>query len=226
MPYLKHLMNFCLVLLASNIFAQKSFTDGIIKYNLKVESNQSMLAMMDNSELSASFNGDMSQYNALVMGGMISANFAVDDGDNKGIGLMNLMGEQKAVDFKNKNYEKVRDRVEMLLNASQITHSSKTQKILGYTCRKVVLLDAYGNTSTMYVCDKIRPKGNELIEQMYGKLKGFPLQIETSDGQTKMIITAKDISHQAPNKSDFKFGIPKEYEKVSLREILSLFGGS
>lgn len=217
----------CLILWSSSFFAQKSFTNGVIFYDLRVKSDQFLFAIMDNAVLSASFNGGMSKYEISVMGGVLNASFTVDDRNRKGLVLMNLLGERKAVELRGKNYEKIRSQVGELLDVNQAIASSETEKILGYTCKEVSLPEAsHGNALTLYVTGKIHPKGNNILDRLYKKTKGFPLNVIASAEDNEFNILAKEILHKTPNKSNFKFSIPNGYERVSVKDFLSIFGGN
>ncbi len=102
------------------------------------------------------------------------------------------------------------------------TTTTETKQINGFNSKKVIAKDAKsGSTIDIWVTNDIKAPENTLTKLFKGA-GGFPVQFKTTQSGQTIDATLKSIvQEKVPTGS---FGIPADYEKISLNELNSLGG--
>ncbi|MCP4438354.1 MAG: hypothetical protein GY810_05365 [Aureispira sp.] len=202
--------------------AQSVFTDGSIDYKIEIESPEAMAGMIAfGAGAKVSFKGNLSKMTAMLMGGAINMDMVANNKAKKGVTLLNMMGQKKAVQLSKGDFSKVEARE---IDTKNIEYTKETKKIAGYTCQKAIAKDAQtGEEMILYLCKKIKPKSEGFMQNLLGSLDGFPLGMEIKSGEHKVKVMATNINQSAPSKSIFNMTIPEGYEKVSMKDIEKQF---
>lgn len=215
-------------------FAQngKKVKDAVITYDMSIDSDNPMAAMMGNTTMKIGFKGDLSSADINMMGGMMTTSTFFDNKSKKGLILMDVpmmnkklgvkMNEEEMKDFQKKQYKNASPpKMEYFKN--------KTQKIAGYTCYKAIAkISGVDDPVVLYVCDKIQPSGVSQWQMQYPDLKGYPLSIEVVQQGMKIKFLAKEVNAKAAKDLKFSMEIPEGYQEMTIKEFeeLSKGGGS
>jgi len=99
---------------------------------------------------------------------------------------------------------------------------TETKQISGFNCKKVVATDAKGNKYDVWVTnDFTLPKG--VIPAYYAGVGGVPVQYTSfAQGQSASVTLNGVAEEKAPAGT---FGIPKDFDKMTLGELKAMQGG-
>ncbi|MCU0359839.1 MAG: DUF4412 domain-containing protein [Bacteroidia bacterium] len=224
---MKHLL-FGLVILILNMttgYAQESYT---IKMTLKIEGLPPEYAAFGEQDMVNYMKGDLYKNETSSMMGSSSTCF-----DGK---ILTSISEQ--MDTKT-GYTATKEELEAAKakegqEKPKIEYTNETKKIAGYECTKAIMTsvsaDGKENKVTVWVTEKIkssaakgRRSGGRGMQMDFGDLKGYPLQIETSQNQNgnemKVTITAIEVS-TSPLEDSF-FTINTEgYTMMSYQQMM------
>ncbi len=197
-----------------------AMTDGTITYQVSIESSDPSAAMLNGSMLTLAFNGNKSKLNAMVMGGMFAGDIILDATGKKGLALLNLMGNKKAIRMSSTEISEAQNATQNFSKA-KIQKLKGSKKIAGYNCQKYLIADPERPNDPMivYVSSEIKPQSAGFLDNMYKELNGFPLGIEIDSKDGKISIMATSVSTKKPSASDFKFTIPQDYEETTMEKL-------
>lgn len=102
--------------------------------------------------------------------------------------------------------------------------STETKVINGFNCKKVVATDAKANKSfDIWVTNDISlPEST--ATKYYAKAGGFPIQyMSYQNGQSSEIVVKSVVEQKVPAGT---FGIPSDFDKISLDDLKALGGGN
>ena len=102
--------------------------------------------------------------------------------------------------------------------------STETKVINGFNCKKVVATDAKANKSfDLWVTNDISlPEST--ATKYYAKAGGFPIQyMSYQNGQSSEIVVKSVVEQKVPAGT---FGIPSDFDKISLDDLKALGGGN
>ncbi len=232
---MKNLLKFSLFLLLSasiltTVNAQKNaLSDGSITYELKMDKNEPMAAMLGNTNMVLTFKGSLMKTTVNLMGGMMSMNVVMDATAKKGVMLMSMpmMGKNMAVEMTSEDFQKADEKQKVNQTKSKIEYNKKSKrKIAGYKCYKATAkMDGMAEAITFYVTDKIKPLGQSQIQSQIPGLKGFPLAFEVNQSGMKIVFEASKIDKTKPTDNEFDMTIPEGFDKVTMEELQSMGGG-
>lgn len=103
------------------------------------------------------------------------------------------------------------------------TPTTETKQISGFNCKKVIAKDTKsGNSTDIWVTNDITvPTG--VVPSFLANAGGFPIQYQTSlQGRTATVTIQSVVAQKAPAGT---FGIPADYDKMSLGELKAMAGG-
>lgn len=102
------------------------------------------------------------------------------------------------------------------------TTTTETKQINGFNSKKVIAKDAKsGSTIDIWVTNDIKAPANSLTK-LFKEAGGFPVQFKTTQSGQTIDATLKSIvQEKVPVGS---FGVPADYEKITLNELNTLGG--
>lgn len=216
------------VAVAPELQAQKTFTDGTITYELKMEGNP-MLAQMGEMKMDLAFKDAKSSMSMNMMNGLITTNMLLDNTENakKGLLLMGMMGKNMAVEINNEEFDKYEAQQRKNQEPPKLTEFKNVKKkIAGYKCYKVeATMAGVPEPVTVYICDKIKPMATSQFQMQFPGLNGYPLGIEIKQMGMTIAFNATKISTKTPEDSLFEMTIPDGYEKKTLDELMEMNPG-
>jgi hypothetical protein len=194
--------------------------NGIINYKVTVEGEDPQAKMLNNSTFEYAFSGTDSKLTGLVLGGAFAANVLVDATTKKGLALLTIFGQKKAMKMSPEDIQKAQNNT-ATIDASKIIPISGTQTVAGHVCRKVMLKNPENpNMQTVvFVCDKIKPDGGGVVDNVINALKGFPLGMEVKVNGSKISLMASEVSTKIPKKADFKHEIPADFQETTMEKF-------
>lgn len=203
------------------VFAQKTLTEGIILYDLKVEGAEEMgmMAAMMPTEMTVKFKGTKSR--AEFATGM-SETIAINDSkDNKsGVVLLDLMGNKYAMKI---DEEKIAQQKANMPEYDAV-ETKETKIIAGYNCKKVVLINrkTKDEVSVYYTPDI--PYFENSFNAEFKMVKGMPMEYKSSLNNIKMTVTVREIKKEKI--ADTEFTVPSEYKVTTQEELMKELSGS
>lgn len=193
-------------------------TTGQISYSMDFASDNPEMAMaigmMQGSTMEMYFKPDKSKIE-MTMGTFMKMNTIADVKANKGLMLMEVMGNKSATELdlsKAETEKKEEPKVEV---------TSETKEIIGYQCTKTIVRDADGNEAVMWVAKDL--KASLKGQQQFGnsKIEGVPLEFSTVNNGMTIHFVATKFTKKVDKKA-FEMKIPEGYTKVSEEDLKNM----
>lgn len=197
-------------------------TKGQISYSMDFASDNPDMAMalpmMQGSTMELYFIPQKSKIE-MTMGTFMKMNTVVDVKADKGLLLMEIMGNKTATEMKPSDADKKEGTEE-----PKVEVTSETKDIIGYKCTKTITRDAEGNEVTMWIATDLKAalKGH----QQFGntKIAGVPLEFSTvNNGMTIHFIATK--FNKKVDKKAFSLKVPEGYKVVTEDDLKNMGGG-
>lgn len=206
-------------LMAVNISAQKKITEGVISYDIVVNtgnSNPSLADMFDGATSIVYLKGIMSRFERVSSLGVEST---IVDGKTGIVNVLKEYGEQKYMITMNP--ENWKDANKKYKNITfSITEEYK--EIAGYKCQKAVGKMADGTEINVFFTKDLIAENRD-FEYAYKTLPGLAMQYETAVGNLKVTYTVSKVSFNIVPAS--KFELPKSGFRVMTYEESIGLGG-
>jgi GLPGLI family protein len=210
---LRRLITFLFLLPASPSIAQKTFSEGVITYDISVETGQSNPGMADmfhgakavlylrgnlsRSELNSALGSTVTIFDHRAGNGVVLRDF----GSQKLLIRMN----QANWDDKNGKYEGIRFKP---------TGEKKT--IAGYPCEKADAVLKDGSTFSVFYTRQLVPE-NSFYEPQFSELPGMAMEYESRQGDLMIRYSASKVSFDPVPMQ--RFEIPKSgYRELNYEE--------
>lgn len=212
-------------------YAQKGdkVQDAVITYDMKLDADNPMAAMMGDITMKIGFNGSVSIADVNMMNGMVTTNIFFDNKKKKGMLLMNMMSKKIAIKMTEAELKSYQQKQAKNTAPPKIEYFKEdTKKIAGFKCYKVVsTVDKDSEPVIMYVTDDIQPTATSQWAMQYPDMKGYPLSIEVTQDGMKVNILAKNVDANASKTIKYSSKIPDGYEEMTVKELqeLSKAGG-
>ena len=206
---------FVLCVFTSGILGAQNF-EGKVTYSIEyLEVPQEVMGFesMLPQELSLSITEYKVRVQQSVMGG--DQVIVMDKSKNEGFALMDMLGQKIAILMSSVDLQEQTESEQYL----KYRYFEEKKMILGYECRKAeVYSENSDQVMVVWYTEVIQNPGYQMEE-----LKGFPIQYEKQENGLSMRLTAKEIIREKVNPSLFE--IPVDYERMTLEEMRSTFGG-
>jgi GLPGLI family protein len=179
-----------LILASASASAQKLLSEGIIQYDVSVQTGSSQAKMADvfdgatalvlvkgshsRSELKSAIGSSITIYDSRTGNGVVMREFGAQK-------LLIRMNRQNWVD-KNKKYEGI-----------TYSKTGETKKIAGYDCEQAIAKLADGTSFTVFYTTELRIENRDYDAQ-FKNLPGVPLEFESTVSNIKVKYTAAKVS--------------------------------
>ena len=197
-------------------------TTGQISYTMDFSSDNPEMAMalpmMQGSTMELYFMPNKSKID-MTMGTFMKMNTTSDTKANKGLMLMEVMGNKTATEMDLSKADK-----DAKPEDTKVEVTAETKEIIGYKCTKTIIRDAEGNEVIMWVAADL--KASLKGQQQFGgsQINGVPLEFSTvNNGMTIHFIATK--FNKKVDKKAFNLTIPDGYTKVSEEDLKNMGGG-
>ena len=210
---------FCSLLIAGNLSAQKKITEGVISYDIIVNtgnSNPSIVDMFDGATSIVYLKGYMSRFERVSSLGVEST---IVDGRTGKINVLKEYGEQKymitmnAANWKDANKK---------YNDIAFSIKEEFKEIAGYKCQKAIGKMPDGTEINVFFTKELIADNRD-FEYAYKSLPGLAMQYETTIGSLKVTYTISKISFNIVPAN--KFELPKSGFRVMTYEESIGVGG-
>lgn len=191
--------------------AQKTYTEGVIEYTNSVNGQS--------TEAKTFFKGDSSSYQTQM--GPASINILSDLKTNYMVFLVDVpvASMKKAAVLTPADMEQMKD---MEPNFT-FTPTSETQMISGYNCKKVMAKDSKsGSTFDAWVTNDIIVPANNSTKY-FANAGGFPIKFTMMQRGQPVQVTLKSIVQEKVKPGIF--AIPKDYDRITFQDLMSMGGG-
>jgi GLPGLI family protein len=195
-----------LLMVCTNLMAQKTLSEGTIVYNIDINTTTEMGTkplssvtstvmvknMLTRSEMVSSVGNEITIHDAKLGSAIILKEYS-------GQKLMITLNKENW-EFKNKAYNDV-----------NFTFTDETKTIAGFECKKATAVLANGNTFVVFYNPTIL-MGNKLYNVTFKNLPGLAMQYTFEQGKTTFTYTAASVNFDPVSAS--KFETPKAGYRV------------
>lgn len=211
------ILTLTLALFAVSAQAQSALSDGYISYSISLDSDVPAAAFLSmGASLELAFKGDKTKAVAKVAGGTNTVSLVVDHKTQKGLSLMDLLGQKKALKLEKDKLDEAHADMQKAAK-NPMRHTEETKTIAGYVCQKVLMKDKEsGANIILYITNKITPKGDPFAKYLVGEIKGFPLGIVVRHEGTTVRVMADKVSARTPSDGAFSLSVPSDYELTTV----------
>jgi hypothetical protein len=206
-----------------SLSAQKKLTEGVILMELTdIKSDDpsmaAMLGGMRGSTQEIVFNPEKQRSSMSMMGGLVNTTVFFDSKSNESRTYMDMMGNKIMIRTPTENQEENND-----FNIQ--VDKSKTKKINGYNCHKVVMTPKTNEGQSMelimYVTEEIAVISSVSSQFNTSAIKGTPLEMSINAEGMTMTFTCKKVDEKLP-KDPFKE--PTGYKEMTMEEFQKSMG--
>ncbi len=217
----KYILGALLLVSASVGYAQKKINEGIIVYTLSWNIPEEAQAMAANlpTELSVYFKGDSSSMK--IESQFFSTQSILNSSKEYERLLLDIpmMGKKYSVIFTPADQEKLADKMpQMTLKAT-----GSTKEIIGYKAVKFDVSEAKTNTTFEAWFTKDIDLVANPLSRFYEKSYGVPLEFTSFQNGVSLKANVKEIKQT--NVPAGTFSASKDYEEMSLDQLMQLSGG-
>ena len=213
-----------LLVVCSISFIKAQNTEAHIVYDITMESSEpeveAQLAMFSGSTLELFFKDKQSKQ-IFSMGALMTSTTIIDGESENGLMLTSGMTGKRATKFQLddiKEYEQEESDVE-------IQFVDEEKEILGYTCKKAIIMDEEGNETTYWYTEELSHATTD-GKYINDEIPGMPLSFSVVTPQITMDFTASSVVTKIKKaKSVFSLDIPEGYSEVTLDEFMGGFMG-
>jgi GLPGLI family protein len=227
MDPMKKLFTLLAVTLFTSLTSFAQLTQGHIAYDIKLSSDDPDMAMalmlLDGSTMHLYF-GDQKARTELKMSIMTMTTVVDNKTEEILILIDGVMNDKNAI---RTNFN------EMAANEQEVEQptvklTSKKKVILGYKCKKAIVIDANGQEMDYWYTEEIKTVSTEKNSAI-NKLPGLALEYAMNRDNTLMTFKATVVEKSLDNatiKEKLSLKIPEGYEEVSYQEYTSAGGGN
>lgn len=206
-----------LICITANAQAQKTkISDTQVTYAINAEG--AMAAAMSGSTMDLFFTTDKTKLVTSMMGGMVKMDIRMDIKKNKGIMLMDMMGQKKAVEMTEELLDKGKNAQPQY---SDVKYLKNYKTIAGYKCQEVkVKMEGLDEPAIVFVTDKIEsPVMGDMQMMQFTNLNGFPLSWQIKQQGMTIIMEASSVVQDKIPAKEFDTALPEGYEKMSMEDL-------
>lgn len=208
------------VLSMGTISAQ--ITEGQLTYKMEFSSDDPQMSaaipMMQGSTMQLYFAKDKSAAD-VSMGSFMKMKSVMDSKLDKGVILIDIMGQKVANNIESISKQKV-DKEKI----GKPVMTSETKKIIGFNCKKYVIKDetGNGNESVLWITTDIKTSlaGQD---QFTNGIEGVPLEFSTVQQGMNVHFEASNFN-KTVDSSNFSITIPEGYRVMTKEEIEKMGG--
>lgn len=215
---MKQLLTLLLIVVLSAM--AKAQTTGHLQYEMEFSSDNPDMAMalpmMAGSTMDLYFMPEKSKLE-MVMGTFMKMNTTVDVKTQKGLMLMEVMGNKSAteINLSNANAENATE--------PKIVVTNETKTIIGYNCTKIIVQGEDGSEATLWVTKELMAalKGQKQFGNT--EIEGVPLEFNAINNGMTVHFTATKFDGNV-DANIFSMEVPQGYTIVTEEELKSMGG--
>jgi GLPGLI family protein len=200
------------VLMAVNLSAQKKITEGVISYDIVVNTgntNPSLVDMFDGATSIVYLKGFMSRFERVSSLGVEST---IVDGKTGKVNVLKEYGEQKyMITMSPENWKDANKKYKDIT----FSFTEEYKEIAGYKCQKAVGKMVDGTEINVFFTKELIAENRD-FEYAYKTLPGLAMEYETAVGSLKVTYTVSKVSFNIVPAN--KFELPKSGFRVMTYE--------
>lgn len=219
----------CLIVVAGNMFAQKTMSQGMVVMELTDITSPdpqtaAMMEMMKGSQTEINFNTKGHSSKMSMMGGMVEVKTYVNSETKAFDMLMDMMGQKYWIQSNTDELAKD-EQAQKAANAKVEYNKDQKKKIMGYDCyaMTVTMPDNAEMKLTGFVTEDIKTDANIIQGMQAIKFAGFPIEYTLETPMVKMTMTAIDIKDNVD--ASKLTAQTSGYTKMTMEEFKQKMGG-
>lgn len=200
---IKSTVVFSSLLLSLSLFAQKRITEGIISYDIVVNTgntNPTIADMFDGATSIVYLKGYMSRFEKVSSLGVEST---IIDGKTGNVNVLKEYGDQKYIITMTPDNWKTANKK---YNDIKFTYINEYKDIAGYKCQKAIGKMSDGTEINVFFTKDLVAENRD-FEYAYKTLPGLAMEYETTIGTLKVTYTVSKVSFSIVPAS--RFELPK-----------------
>lgn len=205
----------CLIISSFTSFGQKTISEGVIIYNISIQTGSKepkMADMLDGATTTIYIKGNQSR--SEMISSLGSETTILDARTGSGVILKAYSGQKLMITMEKPDWEKKNKKYEGI----RFEMTEETMEIAGYKCKKAIAHLADGSSFIVYYTPEI-DVANKEYEAQFKTLPGLAMQYEWQYGKMQFKYTISKISFESVPVS--KFEIPKSgYRELKYEETL------
>ncbi len=224
-----HYLFFIMLFLGlTTVFAQKTLSNAIVKYDMDTtkstpETGEMTIHMdMDYYILDTEFKMTMDM-NMMGMGMHIET--SIDTKTKSGVILMNAMGQKMGAKITPADYEKMQEENKGLLSGD-VELISGTETVLGYKCNKAKVITNEGQEMLVYYTKTIKPLTIPGADKIFVEgIDGMPIKYEMEIQGSAIAVTLESLTEGSVKVGDFSYEIPEGYTELTYQQLSQMGQG-
>ena len=203
MKFHKFLLLCLCLIVAFNTNAQKTLNEGVLIYNMSVETGTDapkMADMLDGATTSIYLKGKYSRVE--LVSGLGSEASIYNGNTGSGFILKDYSGQKLLITLSPKDWASNNSKYEGIV----FEKSGEFSTISGFSCTKATARLKNGTTFIVYYTTEVNP-GNKDYDPQFKTLPGLPVQYEMTSGKMTFKFTLSKIAYETVPLS--KFEMPK-----------------
>jgi hypothetical protein len=195
-------------------------TKGQISYNMDFSSDNPDMAMalpmMQGSTMELYFMPKKSKVQ-MTMGSFMKMNTVIDEKANKGLVLMEVMGQKSATEIKDLNAKPA----DAPAADPKVEVTTETKDIIGYKCVKTIVRDADGSESIVWVAKDLKAALKGQQQFSVKGIEGAPLEFSTQKNGMNIHFIATKFEGKVDKKL-FSLKIPEGYTVMTEEDLKNM----
>lgn len=191
-----------------SVQAQKVLREGILVYNMAVETGSGepkMADMLDGATTTIYLKGDMSK--VVLVSGLGKEATIHNASNGEGVILKEYSGQKLMIKLTAAQWKENNDKYEGI----SFENTGDTKVISGYKCQKAIARLTDGTSFTVFYTNDVKV-ANNAYDSQFKNLPGLPVQYEMQAGKMKFRFTLSKISFEPVSSSVFE--IPTEGYRI------------
>ncbi len=196
------------ILFSSNLYAQKTFNEGTLVYNMSVETGRGqpkMADMLDGATTTIYLKGDKSKTELVSSLGREATIYDASEGT--AVILKDYSGQKLMITLTPQNWKNNNEKYDGIV----FENTGETATIAGFKCKKALAKLKNGTSFTVFYTSEVNP-ANKSYDAQFKTLPGLPVQYEMQTGKMILKFTLSKITYNSVPMSAFE--IPKSGFRV------------
>jgi len=189
----------------ASLIAQKTISEGIIKYNIQVQNSDKSNAIVDSATVIIYLKGDLSRTD--MINSLGSETTIADIKANSAVILKQYSGQKLMITLTKEDWKNKYDKYDGIV----FQPSEETKEIAGYTCKKTTAQLKNGTTFFVYYAPDVNVINKE-YEPIFKNLPGLPVQYEFTQGKLTFLYTISTVNLNPIPSS--RFDVPKSGYRI------------
>jgi GLPGLI family protein len=189
----------------ASLFAQKTISEGIIKYNIQIQNSDKSNAVIDSATSIIYLKGDLCRTD--MINSLGSETTIADVKGSSAVILKQYSGQKLMITLTKEDWKNKYGKYDGII----FQPSAETKEIAGYICKKATAQLKNGTTFFVYYAPDVNVINKE-YDPIFKNLPGLPVQYEFIQAKLTFLYTVSTVNLNPVPAS--KFDIPKSGYRI------------